>query len=85
MRCLVFLLILLLASPAWADISFTDGYWSTTFDCTEQSSVTSEGNDVCDGLETYGYYSTNDAAPSSLTSTSNYSGGDGGNNPLIPR
>lgn len=77
MRCAIILLFSLLILPPniYAAISFTNGYWSTTFNCAEWAQPSTLS---CDGVEM-----DNDAAyagsqGSLITSSANHSAGAGG-------
>lgn len=77
MRCAITLLFSLIILPPnlYAAISFTNGYWSTTFDCNEWTQPSALS---CDGVEM-----DNDAAyagsqGSQITSSANHSSGAGG-------
>jgi len=78
MRLFLALVIILLTSqPVFSAITFTDGVWESTFDCTEQS----QGSFSCDGLGNGIYYSCDDGVEEKwdqITSDANYTSGDGG-------
>lgn len=77
MRFAILLLfsILFFQSQSFAAITFTDGYWSTTFNCddwTQPNSLT------CDGVEDQDASAYSNSQGSAINSSGNYSGGGGG-------
>lgn len=73
-KILIILLFLFITSPALAAITFTNGYWSTTFNCadwTQPDSLT------CDGVEMADNSAYANSEGSRINSTGNYSSGGG--------
>lgn len=78
---LLFLINLFLTVQfAFADITFTNNYWSTTFNCKEQT-ITSTGTNICDEMDVLERYQCEADSPykdTLITSSANNSSGGGG-------
>jgi hypothetical protein len=74
MRILVFCLCLIFSTPAIAAISFVDGRWSSTFNCSEW---TQGGNLNCDGVSPGGTWTCQGKAGQITTAANNPAGGGG--------
>jgi len=77
MRCAIILLFSLLILPPniYAAISFTNGYWSTTFNCNEWAQPSALS---CDGVEMDNDSAYAGSQGSLITSSANHSAGAGG-------
>ena len=70
--------LLLAPTISFAAITFTNGYWSTTYNCADWIG-SSDGSTLCDGIEpVYATTQTPDGHYCTMNATSNYSGGGGG-------
>jgi hypothetical protein len=76
-QILILLLIIVTPSFAVADITLTDGEWSTTFDCGEQSYFPGSGIN-CDGIANGLVENTEEDLPVVITADANYASGGGG-------
>lgn len=76
---LLVILSLLIGSPSWAEITFTNGYWSSTFNCSEQDPLLGNLTNFCDGIGTYDRYTADPGGyDSQIITSANYSSGGGG-------
>lgn len=74
---LYLLIFILVPSLCFADISFNNGFWSSTFDCNEMT-ITSTGTNICDGLDVVDRYTADGTHDTQITSSANSPSGSGG-------
>lgn len=70
-------LILSLPSIGLADISFDNGFWSTSFECSART-ITSPGTNVCSGLDVADRYTADGTHDTQISESANNPAGRGG-------